>query len=110
MRVLIFGAGFSGRAIGRRFAQAGVTVSGTTRSPDKFAHVQRNGIRPFQFDGSVSAELAAELQEVTHLILSAAPDAAGDPLLNAAGDLLRNHTPSLQWIGYLDSRSIAVTA
>ena len=103
MRVLIFGAGFSGRAIGRRFAEAGIAVSGTTRSADKFAHLERAGIRPFQFDGTITDELASELQQTTHLILSAAPDAAGDPVLNAAGDLLRHHTPALQWIGYLST-------
>jgi nucleoside-diphosphate-sugar epimerase len=103
MRVLIFGAGFSGRAIGRRFAQAGVPVSGTTRSAEKFAALERNGIAPFLFDGTVSEALAADLQQTTHLILSAAPDASGDPVLNAAGDLLRDRMPELQWIGYLST-------
>ena len=103
MRVLIFGAGFSGRAIGRRFAQAGVPVSGTTRSAEKFAALERNGIAPFLFDGTVSDALTAELAQTTHLILSAAPDASGDPVLNAAGELLRDGMPALQWIGYLST-------
>lgn len=103
MRVLIFGAGFSGRAIGRRFAEAGIPVTGTTRSPEKFGGLERAGIKPFQFDGVVSELLVAELEQTTHLIISAAPDAAGDPVLNAAADLLRHHTPALQWIGYLST-------
>ncbi|MBS9719074.1 SDR family oxidoreductase [Tianweitania sp. BSSL-BM11] len=103
MRVLIFGAGYSGRAIGQCFAQAGVPVSGTTRSTANFAALKQLGIEPFQFDGSVTEALAAEIRQTTHLILSAAPDATGDPVLNAAGDLLRDQTPALQWVGYLST-------
>jgi nucleoside-diphosphate-sugar epimerase len=91
MRVVIFGAGFSGRAIGQRFAQTGVAVAGTSRSPGKFQALERVGIQPFEFNGVVSEALAAELEQTTHLILS------------AASDLLRDHTPALQWVGYLST-------
>ena len=36
MKVLIFGCGFSGKAIGERLSANGLTVAGTTRSENKF--------------------------------------------------------------------------
>ncbi len=103
MRFLIFGAGFSGRAIGRRLAASDIPVSGTTRSEENFPRLTQAGIRPFVFNGSIPDALADELARTTHLVVSAAPGSEGDPVLNAAGDLLRDHAPALQWIGYLST-------
>jgi len=103
MRVLIFGAGYSGRAIGRRLAASGAFVSGTTRSADNFARLTQAGIAPLLFNGVIDDALAAELARTTHLIICAGPDAAGDPVLNVAADLLRRATPALQWVGYLST-------
>jgi nucleoside-diphosphate-sugar epimerase len=103
MHVLIFGAGYSGRAIGRRLVAAGVSVAGTTRSADKFAALESAGIKPLLFNGDLSHELVAELGRTTHLISSAAPDAAGDPVLNVLEGQGRDALPRLQWIGYLST-------
>lgn len=104
MRVLIFGAGFSGRAIGRHFAEEGVPVHGTTRSRDKFEILQRSGIKPLLFDGKEgSPDLHDELARTTHLLVSAAPGADGDPVLNALQRSLETDTPDLRWIGYLST-------
>lgn len=103
MNVFIFGAGFSGRAIGAHLAGQGHSVTGTTRSPERFGRLEARGIRPLQFDGTVTDEIRAALRETTHLVLSAAPDAAGDPVLNAAREVLLSGTPTLEWIGYLST-------
>ncbi len=47
MRVMIFGAGYSGKAIGAEFLQAGASVAGTTRSNAKAAELKEQAIRPF---------------------------------------------------------------
>lgn len=104
MRVLIFGAGFSGRAIGRRLSADGHPVVGTTRSPERLERLRLAAMEPLVFDGvQGTPELRAELARTTHLILSAAPSAEGDPVLNALEGDLGVGTPALRWIGYLST-------
>ena len=101
-RFFIFGAGYSGKAFARANGQR-VPISGTTRAPEKFATLRSAGIEPLQFDGALSPELSDALARTTHLVVSVAPDEAGDPVLNAAGDALRRKMPALEWIGYLST-------
>jgi nucleoside-diphosphate-sugar epimerase len=101
-RFFIFGAGYSARAFARANAHH-EPISGTTRAPEKFEALRSAGIEPLQFDGALPPELGDALAKTTHLIVSVAPDEAGDPVLNAAGDALRNKMPALEWIGYLST-------
>ena len=79
MRLMIFGAGYSGKAIGKLLGSEGVSVAGTTRSAEKGKALEEIGIRPFVFDGaSLSEPLRAELLETTHLVQSIAPGSEGD--------------------------------
>lgn len=104
MRVMIFGAGYSGRAIAAEFLKAGASVAGTTRSDSKVAELKEQAIRPFIFDGTdLNDHLRTELTETTHLIQSIAPGEGGDPLLNLTGTQLRTLFPKLQWIAYLST-------
>lgn len=104
MRMMIFGAGFSGRAISEIFVRNGHFAGGTTRSAAKSARLEELGIAPFVFDGTaLSSELAAELKTVTHLLQSIAPGPDGDPVLRLAGGNIRSLMPSLQWIAYLST-------
>lgn len=102
MKVFIFGAGFSGRAFGRLLAGNGVTVTGTTRSPEKADALRGEGIKPCLFDGTATPQLIAALQGTTHLVISIAPDEDGDPVLGALRDAIAA-LPDLQWIGYLST-------
>ncbi|RAZ75056.1 SDR family oxidoreductase [Mesorhizobium atlanticum] len=101
-RFFIFGAGYSGKAFARANGQR-VPISGTTRAPEKFATLRSAGIEPLQFDGALSPELGDALARTTHLVVSVAPDEAGDPVLNAAGDALKEKMPALEWIAYLST-------
>jgi nucleoside-diphosphate-sugar epimerase len=99
----LVGAGYSARAFARRMAgRAG--VAGTTRKPENFGPLREAGIEPFLFDGTrIGKELAARLDETTHLVLSAAPGEEGDPVLSAARPLLLAGMPALLWVGYLST-------
>lgn len=99
----IFGAGYSGKAFARASAAPGKTIFGTTRSPEKFAPLERTGITPLVFDGALSPEIEAALGQTTHLVISAAPGEAGDPVLNAARAAITKKMPYLEWIGYLST-------
>lgn len=105
MRVFIFGAGYSARAFARRLSGQAEFVGGTTRSPDGFGKLEGAGITPFVFHGDspVSAGIEQALQDTTHLVVSAGPDNAGDPVLRQAGKLIAGAMPALRWIGYLST-------
>lgn len=102
MKVLLLGAGYSAK----RFAGMrpdGVTISGTTRSLDKFDQLANAGITPLLFADSVIGEdLKHALKETTHLVVSIAPDEKGDPALGSL-EGLPDAMPRLQWIGYLST-------
>ena len=114
MKVLIFGCGFSGKAIAERLSSKGILVAGTTRSPAKFDDLRAVGADPLSFDGAaLNDDLVAAMADTTHLVISIAPpreenpddpEARVDPLLNAFGDApLRSLMPNLQWICYLST-------
>ncbi len=103
MKALIFGAGYSGKAFALARGTRPATISGTTRSPGKFDALREVGIEPLLFDGTISTTVADALADTTHLIISAAPDEAGDPVLNAASDIIPARMPKLEWIGYLST-------
>ncbi|WP_165216013.1 SDR family oxidoreductase [Affinirhizobium pseudoryzae] len=104
MRMMIFGAGYSGQAIAAEALKAGTHVSGTTRSPEKATLLAQQGIKPFLFDGTtLSPALRQEMAEVTHLVQSIAPGAEGDSLLTLSKGDLRALFPRLEWAAYLST-------
>jgi nucleoside-diphosphate-sugar epimerase len=104
MRLMIFGAGFSGLAIARALAGGCDFAGGTTRSQERFVNLETAGLTPLIYQGGVPEEdLRAHMSEITHLVMSIAPDAEGDPLLSAFADGLKNPLPALEWAGYLST-------
>ncbi|MGR6432296.1 SDR family oxidoreductase [Rhizobium sp. PAMB 3174] len=108
MHVMIFGAGYSGKAIANAMPEA-ARLSGTTRSVEKMAALTEHRIEPFLFDGNAMSDaLLSELKSVTHLVQSIAPDAHGDPLLKLISDCvgksgLKTLMPKLVWTAYLST-------
>jgi len=100
-QVFIFGAGYSGKSFARANPGA-AAIFGTTRSPEKFEGLRQAGIAPLLFDGALSGEIAEALNKTTHLVISVAPEEAGDPVLNAARAAIAQ-MPTLEWIGYLST-------
>jgi nucleoside-diphosphate-sugar epimerase len=100
-QIFIFGAGYSGKAFARA-AKDVASIFGTTRSPDKFEALRQAGIAPLLFDGPLTGEIGDALRKTTHLVISVAPEEAGDPVLNAARAMIAR-MPTLEWIGYLST-------
>ena len=99
--LLSIGHGYSARALAERLAaEGGWTIIGTTRSADKADEVAATGVRPLVWPGG---DLAGPLSEATHLLTSVAPGPEGDPVLAAAGDLIAEAAPRLDWAGYLST-------
>ena len=114
MKIGIFGAGFSGKEIGRKLNRSGHDVWGTTRSEEKFEALQQAGIAPIAFDGEqLNDDVREALRETTHLIISIAParqentdrpDEIVDPVLSSLQEEgLMAKAPQLEWVGYLST-------
>lgn len=100
-----FGYGFTARALARRIAPDGAAVSGTTRSVDKAVELAEGGVRPVLWDGRPPFFDDA-LYGVSHILVSIAPDADGDPVLRGAQRMIAREQESLRWIGYLSATSV----
>ncbi len=90
----VIGLGYSGTAVARAAAAAGWRVSGTHRVPNR---AEPPGIEILPFDAAGAAIAAA-----THLLITAAPTDAGDPVLARYRAAIAA-APHLRWIGYLSS-------
>jgi nucleoside-diphosphate-sugar epimerase len=96
--LLIFGFGYSGRAIAKAANQAGIKVWATSRTPDSLTPEAGVTVMPFE-----SAETA--LRNATHIVATAAPGDAGDPVLARYAAQI-SAAPSLGWIGYLSTTGV----
>ena len=99
--LLSFGHGYSARALSRRLLAEGWRVIGTTRSVEKAEILRAEGVEPV-----LSLEAAADhLAEATHVLVSAGPDAEGDPVLTACGPAIAA-ARHLAWAGYLSTTGV----
>ena len=102
LTTLILGCGFSGKAIAKRFVEAGSAVIGTTRSAAKFSAVEATGAKAMTFDGTLTPEIADVFASATKLVLSISPDQGGDPVLPLLVDP-QAAMPKLEWAAYLST-------
>jgi len=101
--LLSFGHGYSAQALARRLTARGWRVIGTTRSEGKAALIRETGAEALVWPG---AALGPALDAATHLMVSAGPDAAGDPVLAAAGEAIRARATQFEWVGYLSTTGV----
>lgn len=101
--LLAVGLGYSAERVAKRLASEGWRITGSSRSINGAERIRRCGYDAVAFDGTArSADLEQAIASATHLLVSAAPDAHGDPLLRwHADDIARSS--SLTWIGYLST-------
>ncbi len=103
MRLFIFGYGYSAKAIANELKDECEWIAGTSRDDDKLASMKADGVQAYQFDGyQPNPEIGKALQEATHLLVSAGPDAQVDPALNCHRLDIANAS-NLKWIGYLST-------
>lgn len=100
--LLSFGHGYSARALSRLLLPQGWRIIGTTRGTDKADVLRAEGIEPLIFPGD---DIAPALAGATHVLTSAAPDAAGDPVLAHLRGALAGAS-HLQWVGYLSTTGV----
>ncbi|MEL6583760.1 MAG: SDR family oxidoreductase [Pseudomonadota bacterium] len=101
--LLSIGHGYSARALAPRLLARGWRVVGTTRSAEKAARLEAEGVEAVVWPG---ADLAPLIGEATHILTSVAP--GGDGAEGVGDAVLKAYEPQLraapaEWVGYLST-------
>jgi nucleoside-diphosphate-sugar epimerase len=96
--LLVCGLGYAGGAVVRAAVAAGFEVRAISREPG--GRVAPAGVQLLRF-----ADAGPAIQAATHLLATAPPDAAGDPLLTQHAAAI-GAAASLRWIGYLSTTGV----
>ncbi|KUJ73610.1 SDR family oxidoreductase [Ruegeria profundi] len=96
-----FGHGYSAQALSRLLSPQGWTIRGTTRDPAQFHTIRASGAEPFVWPGQ-----SPDLNGVTHLLISTAPNAEGDPVLAVLKEEIAARAAQFQWVGYLSTTAV----
>jgi len=100
--LLSLGHGYSAAALAELLVPQGWVIHGTTRSEDKMQTMRDAGVVPH-----LSPDIVPDAwHDATHLLISAGPDADGDPMLRAYGDFVKAHAAKLAWAGYLSTTGV----
>lgn len=101
--LLSFGHGFSAKSLSRRLNSEGWRVVGTTRSPEKAEAVAASGAEPFIWPGNDIHEV---LDQADAMLISAAPNKDGDPVLTELRQEIAEKASDLHWVGYLSTTGV----
>lgn len=96
--LVICGLGYSGTAVARAAVAKGIRVAATSRDPAGL--VAPDGVDVVGF-----AQAGAALAKATHVLATAPPGEAGDPVLLEYGALLEESL-FLRWAGYLSTTGV----
>lgn len=102
--MLFFGFGFCAAHLAPLLAARGWQLSASCRDEDKRAALQAQSITALDLTGRPLPEAA--LEGVTHILLSAAPTANGDPALPILKDALAAQAQKPHWMGYLSTTGV----
>jgi nucleoside-diphosphate-sugar epimerase len=106
MQLLVLGLGYSARYTVAALRGDLDGLTGTTRGVDRADDLRALGAAPIVYDGTgPSPALAEAIGRATHVLVSAAPDADGDPVLrHHRADLAAAVAAgTLAWIGYFST-------
>lgn len=98
-----FGHGYSAKALTRLLLPQGWAVTGTTRSVEKADVLRETGVTPVIWPDE---DVSTALSQATHLLVSAGPSEAGDPVLVTLRNTISKFAPNLKWVGYLSTTGV----
>ncbi|GHC55721.1 SDR family oxidoreductase [Neogemmobacter tilapiae] len=96
--LLSLGHGYTAQALARRLLPLGWTVIGTSRSAEQVATLEGPGVEMLLWPGS---DLRDAVARASHVLVSMAPGAEGDPVLTGVPGLFEGAAPD--WVGYLST-------
>lgn len=100
--LLSFGHGYSAQWLSKLLSRDEWVITGTTRSTDRFATLKNEAIEPVIWPGS---DMSSAISKATHLLISPAPTASGDPVLAEWAEEIAA-SQNLQWVGYLSTTGV----
>ncbi len=101
--LFVFGMGYSASAVASELLPQRWRVAGTVRSQARMEELARQRLSALLFSDAQSVHAA--VADATHLLISAPPREAGDPTLEAYGQVISD-APKLQWVGYLSTIAV----
>lgn len=101
--LLSFGHGYSARALSRILLPQDWRIIGTTRDEDKAVRLMNEGVEPRIWPG---ADMIPALNAATHILISAGPDDAGDPVLAQLETEIAGRAGQFEWVGYLSTTGV----
>lgn len=94
--LLVFGHGYSASALSKLLQPLGWQVIGTSREVDASADT---GVTMVPWPGT---DMGPYIAKASHVLISIAPSAGGDPVLQEYGDAFSH----LDWLGYLSTTAV----
>jgi nucleoside-diphosphate-sugar epimerase len=105
-KLFCFGFGYTAGFLAEKLMAYGWQIAGTTTSTEKRDFLRKSGIDAWLFDQMHSIpDPFTTFEDVTHVLLSVPPGAAGDPVYNAHGADLAA-LKKLEWVGYLSTTAV----
>lgn len=103
--LLCLGFGYCARFLAHELIKTGWSVTGSSRTPEGLEAITKSGCTavPFDPDHPLSAD---HFSQTTHLLISAPPNAAGDPIIAAHRNELISASANLSWVGYLSTTGV----
>lgn len=97
-----FGHGYSVSALVRTLSPDWDLI-GTTRDAANIAQIAAQNTTARLWPGD---DISTDLARTTHLLISTAPNADGDPVLAQFGPNIKTMCPNLRWVGYLSTTGV----
>ncbi|MET0604953.1 MAG: SDR family oxidoreductase [Beijerinckiaceae bacterium] len=106
MNLFIFGPGYAASAFVRREGSQFSRIAAAARDPETVPSGMRGLAQIHSFaEGALDDAGRADIERASHILTSVPPDASGDPVLRACGDLIAS-SRACSWIGYLSSVAV----
>ena len=102
--LLIFGAGYLGRAVLAEAAKRGLSTAATSRDPERRDALKADGVTAV--DPADKAALAAAVSQASAILITAPPEAHGCPGAKALLPALTEAQAYPDWIGYVSSTAV----
>ncbi len=100
--MLFFGFGFCASALMPVLAAQDWRFSATCRDKEKADALRVRGVSPLL----LGDDALDDMDDISHILLSAPPSENGDPALPILSDALAGAAAQLQWIGYLSTTGV----
>ena len=102
--LLVFGAGYLGRAVLAQAKARGLAVAATSRDPERRAALQADGITAV--DPADTAALAVAVGQASVILVTTPPEGHGCPAARALLPALTEAGAYPDWIGYVSSTAV----